>query len=241
MGINDNPVYSYFCINYAKDKNLDAEAVDGFIRDSKYQFIFLFDGLNEISNGKIKSNVTDDIKRLSEKINVSIVLSSRYDNMSFSSDFERYTLSELDEDLIQRRVPDYCSLNEKLKALLHTPFNLTLYTGLSPKSRNEYIESATDLIRLNIKEIRGFMENPESIETIREKEVYFAFNIAFPALAYNLSRENSLSFSDEQFKRIIKTTAACVKEDYFYEDMVDELCGSEKSLVRAFCKLFFVS
>ena len=226
-----NPVYSYIGIRYLN--TCSRTAIDGFLSGSRSEYLILCDGYNEISDDSVKASAREDIIRLSKHSNVSTVISSRYDNSGFI-DFERYVLKELDEELLRRRVPNYPELDENLRELLHTPFNLTLYLGLSAESRGTKIDSAADLIRLNIAQIPGVPSEPE---TDREKQLHFMFRFAFPMLAYTLARKNLLVFDKKQLEEMMDEACGCIKEDYFYEDLLPSLRSDASKLAFKFCEL----
>lgn len=225
------PVYSYIGIRYLYASS--RTAIDDFLSGSRSEYLILCDGYNEISDDSVKASAREDIIRLSKFSNISAVISSRYDNSGFI-DFERYALKELDEELLLRRVPNYPELDENLRELLHTPFNLTLYLGLSAKSRNKKIDSAADLIRLNIAQIPSFPSKPE---TRREKQLHFMFRFAFPMLAYALARKNLLVFDDGQLEETVKEACGCVNEDYFYRGLLPSFRGGTSDLTFTFCEL----
>ena len=226
-----NPIYCYFGVHYLNSKSLTE--IDEFLGKSKSEYIVFCDGYNEISDETIKSAARNDIFRLSRYHNMSIIICSRYDAPGFT-DFEKFTLKKLEDELIIDRVQNYPNLDEHLQELLHTPFNLTLYLGLSLKSRKETIDSSSDLIRLNIKEIPGYPAEPE---TVREKELHFMFHIALPLLAYKLACKNLLFFDNEQLDATIKEAYNYITYDYYYTKILKSLRGRESDLAIDFCEL----
>ncbi|MBQ3264571.1 MAG: hypothetical protein IJH07_02215 [Ruminococcus sp.] len=162
-----------------------------FFETTNRRIVILADSLNEIpgTDPLLRGYAIDALRKLAQFENVSVIVTSRYNELSFC-DFESYRLNPLSEEYLSEMVEGYEKLDEKLRLLLTTPFNLSLYLGLSRKRKERRLLTASDLLQANIDEIKE-----KTISTVSPDESEFILKCVFPILSYKMSKTNKLVFS----------------------------------------------
>lgn len=162
-----------------------------FMKTSDLRFAILADSLNETpaSDPLLRGYAIENLNQLAQWENISVVMTSRYRELSVSG-FEYYTLEPLDEEYLSGCVEGYDSLNKTLRELLRVPFNLCLYLGLDDAPKRKQITNSADLIQANIDEIKS---KTNSAVTLNESA--FIFDCLFPILAYKMSKSNAMLFT----------------------------------------------
>lgn len=213
MDASEDPLLYFIANEYTDYQSEDkARTILAYFRKHiEHRFLILADGLNEIPATKpqIKkkaiNNLIDDLSVLP---NVSVVVTSRREDIAFSS-FDQYELLPLDEDVLKSKVPHYDDLSDELRRLLDTPFNLSLYLHLPEDYRNTVIETATDLLEANIK----WLKEKLSQQGVLDGTIGFLFDLLLPVLSYQLSKKNRMNFSKREFVDTAKRWATIIGDD----------------------------
>lgn len=156
------------------------------------RFLILADGLNEIPTTKPqnKRNAVNNLLKLSKLPNVSMVVTSRRENIEFSS-FEHYELSKLDECILKEKLSDYDNLSSELRQLLITPFNLSLYLRLPKEYKDKAIKTSTDIIQANVDRLCEKLTD----QGIPKDTTEYIFDYLLPILSLQQSKKNLMNFS----------------------------------------------
>ena len=139
-----------------------------------------------------------NLLELADLDNVSVVVTSRYKELSFA-DFSQFKLNRIDEAILQLKIKNYDSLSTEFKELLGIPFNLSLYLNLSEKYKSDQLKTSSDLIEANINELKDKLL---SNHITNQNTIAFLFDVLFPILCYRMSKDNALSFSKRTLEDI---------------------------------------
>jgi len=116
----------------------------GAIEKKDYRFCIFIDSIDETST--LTDKALSEIIELSKWKNVTIIFSCR-NNIEHLPNFEVYKISPLNDELLEKEVEDYHTLNQKLKDLIKIPFHYKKYIEIK-KDDKKKITSEAELLDL---------------------------------------------------------------------------------------------
>lgn len=196
----------------------DFVRLKGMLGSSNYDIYLFVDGVQENPFDEI-GNIYYEINDLSAIHNVLIILSCEYDTNRLKG-FRKYFVSEIDEELLLRKIPDYLLLNDKMKFLLRQPFYCSKYNSIILDEKH-HINTACGLLQLFYNEQNEKVIVP-STAMCQDGYYNYAKNIINSFLTFfcvRLVEIQTLSFKEKE-------------SDSMFENWKEELPNSEKKIAE---------
>lgn len=216
-------IIDYLHSYYEISLDIDSKLVQK-ITQHHYNIILLLDGFNEISNRNIQIAISNEVKKLSQKLKIRLIMTSRFDFIHIYGleNFQRYSILPLENRTIREYLESENIKNVNISySLIANPMMLMLFTNMC--NIKEHI-SESIILPFADNNTKGeliynfiYCQIGKDFRIDRTNDIYLVYVALFlvcPYIANDIEKKGEFSFEYKLISEYVKSALYYYQNDY---------------------------